>query len=257
MLDGVHCHPRAQGYWQPISLLDGISFRAEWGQSIGVLGRSGSGKTTLAMVASGLLKPDRGVVLIHGKPPATRRLASFVHNHPSVQMVFQNPYDSFNPASTVVSFFERILRLKRGSDRWLDGVSSSIESLGLPESMLARRPSELSGGQCQRASLALCLASGASCLVLDEPTSMLDQIARSQIISLLRTLHMESSRTFLTLSHDFDLLEKTCDELVVLDEGRIVEQGETSRVIQRPDHVTTRSLIRAAKRLRAIAIREP
>lgn len=245
------------------SLIDDLSLEIHHGETFGIMGSSGSGKTTLAYLIGGLLRPSNGLALLFGRPAVRSVQRTRGTCRRLVQIVFQNPYDSFNPNTSVASYFERSLRLRRGSEEWAMRVESAVRAVDLESDQLSKRPSKLSGGQCQRAGLAFAMASEAQILILDEPSSMLDGKTRLEIFGVLGALRSDRSRTIVIMSHDLVLLQAYCDRVAVLDQGRIIQSGTTSEVwASAGEHPATWRLVEASTTLisntrRALSDSEP
>lgn len=192
------------------------------GQVLGIVGPSGCGKTVLSYVLGGFARPSEGAVELMtpqagALTPGLRRRGAW-----PVQLVFQNPYDAFNPHSRLIDYAMRLSAGAKQSDT-LSSFESRANALGIHREMLERKPSQLSGGQCQRASIALALAWRPSLLVLDEPTSMLDTASRSQVVDALATHSTFRENATIIASHDFGLLSRTCDRLAMFHNNAIVE----------------------------------
>ncbi|MBQ9492447.1 MAG: ABC transporter ATP-binding protein [Oscillibacter sp.] len=214
-------------------VLHDVSFDVGRNEIVGLVGESGTGKSTLARVILGMLKPARGEV--------TRRT-----EYP--QMIFQDPYSSLNPAYPVAWILEEPLRLDGVRDvperRRL--VREMLARVGLPDECLTARPAELSGGQRQRVCIAAALLRRPKFLIADEPVSALDVTIQAQILTLLKTLRDEFDLSFLFISHDLNVVYQLCDRVLVMKQGRLVEEGTVAEVFARPRHPYTRELLAAA-----------
>ena len=197
--------------------VDGASISLQKGKTLGLLGQSGSGKSTLGQMMVGLLKPDSGELLFHGKllsypirGQARRR----------IQILFQHPEVSFNPQLTLrQSLVEPFKLMGKPFD---DGaILSVIEPFGLHAEHLARYPGELSGGELQRAALARVTVLEPEMILLDEPTSMLDVITQAQMIDFLRRYQQQHQTAYLFITHSTALAEQFCDEIVNMEDGRL------------------------------------
>lgn len=208
------------------------SFSVPEGRTLGIVGESGSGKTTLARMIVGVEHPDAGTLRWIGD----RR----------VQLVHQNPLGAFDPRWTV----GRSLReaLEAGGvphAQRAARVTALLAEVDLDPALAARRPIALSGGQRQRAAIARALAADPEVLVLDEPVSALDPSVRERILRLLARLQEERGLTMILVSHDLDVVGAVADEILVMQDGRIVEQGATGEVFAAPQHPFTRELLEA------------
>ncbi|MHB8891390.1 MAG: ABC transporter ATP-binding protein [Candidatus Limnocylindrales bacterium] len=228
-----------------------VSFTIEPGQNTGLVGESGSGKSTLIKLLLGLMRPTSGRVLYDGIPLNLGNRSQVRSFRRSVQTVFQDPYSSLDPRQRVgriVGEPVRSLRMARGhaADEL---VAQALESVGLPADAASRYPHEFSGGQRQRIAIARAIVSRPRVLLADEPVSALDVITRSQVIALLAELGPSRDLTVLMVSHDLGVVGALCQRTIVLQGGRIVEQGTTSRVLGAPSETYTRRLLAAVPRL--------
>jgi len=228
--------------------LDNVSIEVQKGQSLGIVGESGSGKSTLARVIMGLVKPLRGDVRLHGSSILRRRGRPAVAAWSSVQMVFQNPYDSLNPRFRVFdSIAEPLRRHKLVPAAEISArVGELMEIVELDAKLAGRRPAQLSGGQCQRVGIARALSMNPELLIADEITSALDVTIQAQIIALLARLREEQHLSVLFISHDLALVRSFCDRVSVFRAGRVVESGPVRQVLEQPQEDYTRELIRSA-----------
>ncbi|MEU4571245.1 ABC transporter ATP-binding protein [Nonomuraea sp. NPDC023979] len=227
--------------------VDGVSFSLREGETLGVVGESGSGKTTLARLALGLLEPDDGRVTLLGRPwsgmpeRARRPLRS------RVQLVSQDPLGSFDPRHTVGRLVAEPLGLPRRERR--DRVLDLLERVGLPPELAARHPRELSGGQRQRVAIARALGPRPDVLICDEPVSALDVSVQAQVLDLLADLQAEYGTAMLFISHDLGVVHHVSHRVLVMKDGRAVEEGEAGQVLTRPAHPYTRALVAAVPKL--------
>ncbi|MEU6413234.1 ABC transporter ATP-binding protein [Microbispora sp. NPDC046933] len=228
--------------------VDDVSFRLHAGETLGVVGESGSGKTTLARLALGLLAPDAGEVTLRGGPwsalPERRRRPL----RPAVQVIAQNPLDSFDPRHTVgrlVADPLSALPKRRRRER----AAELLGRVGLPPELLGRRPRELSGGQRQRVAIARALASRPEVLICDEPVSALDVSIQAQVLDLLAEIQAEDGTALLFISHDLGVVRHLSDRVMVMKDGRVVEEGDAGEVFHHPRHPYTRELLAAVPRL--------
>lgn len=203
--------------------VDGASISLQKGKTLGLLGQSGSGKSTLGQMMVGLLKPDSGELFFHSKllsypirGQARRR----------IQILFQHPEVSFNPQLTLrQSLVEPFKLMGKPFD---DGaILSVIEPFGLHAEHLARYPGELSGGELQRAALARVTVLEPEMILLDEPTSMLDVITQAQMIDFLRRYQQQHQTAYLFITHSTALAEQFCDEIVKMEDGRLLKERNT------------------------------
>ena len=208
---------RIAGY---VRALDGVSFDIRRGETLGVVGESGSGKSTIARAVTGLVKPTAGSFRLGG----------------SVAMVFQDPLGSLNPRMTV----REILREVTG-----EPPEKLLETVGLPVDALGRYPHEFSGGQRQRICIARAVAVKPQLLICDEAVSALDLSVRSQVLELIKKLKDDLDLSVLFITHDIGVVNYIADSVLVMNRGRIVEQGGCREVLHDPQDDYTRRLIAA------------
>lgn len=226
--------------------VDGVSFELAPGAHLGIVGASGSGKSTLVRLVAGLEGPDAGTVTLDGEPVLglSRRRARRLHAR--MQIVFQDHSDAFDPHLPVGSSlleFGTSLGLSRRQAR--SRACELAGRVGLDVRLLDRRPAGLSGGQRQRAAMARALMPGPEVLLCDEVTSALDMSTQRQVVELLREITRGVSLVFVT--HDLALLPPLCEEVMVMDQGRVVDRGPTAQVIAHPRHPCTRLLVDSAR----------
>ncbi|MCR5675824.1 MAG: ABC transporter ATP-binding protein [Lachnospiraceae bacterium] len=225
------------GYGRGRQILHDISFELYPGEILGLAGESGSGKSTLAKAVLGLVGVTSGIVEKHDLMPA---------------MVFQDPYGSLNPARTIEWILTEALtkgragRFPGGRQTLRQRAAEALAQVELPESFLERRPSELSGGQRQRVAIAEALIGRPNLLIADEPVSALDVTVQAQIIALLEKLRRETGVTILLIAHDLRVIYRVCDRVLIMRDGRIVEQGDVERIYFDPQESYTGELLAAA-----------
>ncbi|BBF44286.1 oligopeptide transport system permease protein OppB [Lachnospiraceae bacterium KM106-2] len=209
-----------------------VSLSLKSGETLGIVGESGSGKTTLAKTFLGLISDYEGTVDLCG-------------HHP--QMVFQDPYSSLNPAKRIEFLLEEPLRLQKNLSKQQrkEKVEEILSKVGLDGSYADRYISRLSGGQRQRVAIACAILTGSKVLLLDEPVSALDVTIQEQILVLLRELKKEYQLSYLFISHDLNVVYNFCDRVVVMKDGRIVEEGSRLEIYHRPKQEYTKELIAA------------
>ncbi len=219
-----------------VQALARVSFDVKEGECFGIVGESGSGKSTIAKALTRLVVPSGGHILFRGGDINRLKGVGLSTYRRSVQMVFQNPFDSLNPAMTVVDAIAEPLR-RHGISRAAEARRRALgmmRQVELPEEFAHRRPRQLSGGQCQRVGIARALILDPEVLVADEITSALDVTIQAQIIRLVARLRRERNLTVIYISHDLDVVRKLCDRIAVFRTARLVETGETSTVLDQP-----------------------
>ena len=231
-----------------VQAVDSISFSLARRELLGIVGESGSGKSTVAKLLTGLHLPTSGSILLDGKDITHTRGKERRTLYTRIQMVFQDASGSFNPRRTIGAMIgETICRLCTPDERDTKRrVAELLAEVGLPATYADRYPHEMSGGECQRAAIARAMAVHPEILVCDEATSALDVSVQAKIISLLLHLQREHGMSLLFISHDLPLVSSIADRVLIMQNGRIVEQGTTSRVLREPSEEYTRNLLRAA-----------
>jgi len=224
--------------------LDDVSFTLESGRTIGLVGQSGSGKSTIAKILTQLETPTSGEIRLDGAP-IPRRGRGLRSYRQQLRMVFQDPFASLNPYHSIRYHIERPLRLddvvpKQQTEREVRRLLERVQLV--PDTVIDRRPHELSGGQRQRVAIARALASRPHLLVADEPVSMLDVSIRLGVLNLLADLQREEGLGVLYITHDLATARHFSDEVIVLNQGRIVERGPADDVILNPQNAYTREL---------------
>lgn len=237
-------------------VLRGVCLKVPAGGSVGLVGESGSGKSTLVRCILGLEKPDAGEIFFKGEPLNQQSKAA--SNKGQIQPIFQNPTSSLNPRRKVWQIIAEPLvvhsRLSAAERR--SEVDRLLDLVGLPRGFAQRYPGQLSGGQCQRVSIARAVALRPALIIADEATSALDVIVQHQIIRLLLTLRAEFGITMLFVSHNLAVTNIVCDEIAVMYKGEIVESGPAARVIGEPSSGYTRNLVKSVPVLTVPHLRE-
>lgn len=216
---------------QKQKVLEDVNFTLYENEILGLVGESGCGKTTLSKAILGFIKPEEGEIIHYTKNP---------------QMVFQDPFSSLNPSKKIGWILEEPLRMQKiPKEIRRQRVEEMAEKTGLTKEHLKRRPKELSGGQRQRVSIALALLQGAGFIIADEPVSALDVTIQKQILELLNEVQQEMKLSILFISHDLNVIYQICDRVMVMKEGRILEQGTVEEVFEHPQAEYTKELLDA------------
>jgi peptide/nickel transport system ATP-binding protein len=230
--------------------VDGISFSVHRGESVGLVGESGCGKSTTSSMVMRLIDTSDGSIVFDGQDIGAIPAKKFARLplRKRIQMVFQDPTDSLNPRFTAArAIADPILRL--GDIRGRKAVRALCEELatrvGLPLELLDRFPHQLSGGQKARVGIARAIALNPDLVILDEPTAALDVSVQAVVLNLLQDLKEQLGMSYLFVSHDLNVVRLLCDRVIVMQAGRIVEQGPTEQVLFAPAAQYTRDLLAA------------
>jgi ABC-type microcin C transport system duplicated ATPase subunit YejF len=227
-----------------VEALRGVSLELHAGRSLGVVGESGSGKSTLARIAMELEAPSSGRVEFMGRDLHRLSPTELRAARRGFQMVFQDPYGSLDPRMTVGRIVAEPLALDGDVPRER-AVTEALDAVGLRAADAHKYPHEFSGGQRQRIAIARALITKPKLIVADEPVSALDVSVQAQVLNLLIELQQRYGVTYLLISHDLAVIDHVCDEVVVMQHGRIVERGNSATLFRAPQHPYTRALIAA------------
>ncbi|MFJ5113353.1 ABC transporter ATP-binding protein [Streptomyces sp. NPDC088551] len=235
-------------------VLHDVSLDITAGRSLGLVGESGAGKTTVLRLLLGLTRPTSGRILFDGDELRLRDREQMRRFRRGVQSVFQDPYSSLDPrqrVSGIVAEPLRSLGLSRPAARGAEDprVAAALEAVGLPADAARRYPHEFSGGQRQRIAIARATVCDPRVLLADEPVSALDVTTRVRIVDLLVELKETRGLTIAMVSHDLSVVAALCERTAVLENGRVVEQGDTTAVLGSPSHPYSRRLIASVPRL--------
>ena len=206
----------------------GVSFTLKEGEILGIVGESGSGKSTIAKTIIGLEQPSEGEI---------------IRANVSVQMVFQDAVGSLNPRMTVRQTLAEVLKIRRAT-KYTD-PKQLLDLVGLSAAVLDQYPREMSGGQCQRISVARALACEPRVLIADEPVSALDVSVQARVLNLLRDLRRDLGLSILLIAHDLAVVKNVCDRICVMERGLFVDVGDAAEVFSHPKSEYTRHLLSA------------
>lgn len=228
-----------------VQAVRGVDIVLKKGEILGVLGESGSGKSTLLRMLLCLEKPDQGEVFFEGQKISGLPERKIKFFRRKVQAIFQDPYFSLDPRMKVRESLKEPFKILGMSDKfWMDSrISDLLAQVNLREHLLDRYPHELSGGECQRVSIARALASEPEFLLCDEPVSSLDVLVRAEILNLFLRLQSEKKIAILFVSHDLRVIRHLSDRVVVMRDGEVCEEGDRQKVYSSPQHPYTRSLL--------------
>jgi len=231
--------------------LDAVSLTLARGESLAVVGESGSGKSTLARTILALEKPDAGKVHFLGRDIFALTAAELRALRRHAQMVFQDPYGSLDPRRKVGWIVAEPLDVLESvaADERRQRIAEALTSVGLKESDAGKFPHEFSGGQRQRIAIARALITRPDLIVADEAVSALDVSVQAQVLNLFMDLREKFGLSYLFISHDLAVVRQVADRVVVLREGKIVEEGVTEAVFRDPSHAYTRALLAAVPRI--------
>lgn len=241
-------------------LAEGISFEMDKGDRLGLIGESGSGKSITALALLGLLPGSMkvsGRIVLAGTEVITSPEHELVKLRGSkAAMVFQEPLSALDPLMRVGRQIEGPLKLHRGltGEAAQREVRALLERVKLPgpDRIAASFPHELSGGQRQRIAIAIALACKPELLIADEPTTALDVTVQAEVLSLLDELVAEEGMSLVFITHDLPVISRVVRRLIVMQDGRIVEEGPTTQIIGSPRHTNTRKLIEAARQVSVV-----
>ncbi|MGX9571934.1 ABC transporter ATP-binding protein [Mesorhizobium sp. f-mel] len=243
----------------PIRAVDDVSFSIDPGQSVALVGRSGCGKSTLARMILALDGPTSGTIRFRGEVITGKSEAELKPARRDMQVVFQDPYGSFDPRQKVEKLVAEplhVLEKKPTNTERREMVAKVLHEVGLSPRDMDKYPHEFSGGQRQRLSIARAIITRPKLVVADEPVSALDVSIRAQILDLLAELNQKLGVAYLFITHDLTVARAITDQVMVMYDGRIVERGRTSEVLDHPQSEAAKALVAAAPDLhRAIARR--
>ena len=213
-----------------VKAVDGVSFELHCGETLGVVGESGSGKSTVARVITGLQKPTDGSFELRGK----------------VAMVFQDPLGSLNPRMTIRAILQEAISQRQSNKQTIEQL---LQMVGLDAAALDKYPHEFSGGQRQRICIARAIAAKPELLICDEAVSALDLSVRAQILELLEDLKRKLGLSLLFITHDLGVVQHIADRVVVMNRGKIIEEGPCGQVLKAPREEYTRYLLSSVPKI--------
>ncbi len=240
---------RVVGY---VKAVDGVSFSVPQGKTVGLVGESGSGKTTIGRAIARLLRITSGSIHYQGEQISGLSRSEFMPYRRRLATIFQDPFNALNPRMTVAEIIGEPLQIHfrdLSTRARRERCAELLERVGLTAKQLDRYPHEFSGGQRQRIGIARALAAEPEFIICDEPVSALDISVQAQIINLLQDLQEELGLTYLFIAHDLAVVEHISDYVLVMTEGKIVEQASADQIYQSPKHEYTRKLLAAVPTL--------
>ena len=237
-----------------VKAVDGVDIIVRQGRTVGLVGESGSGKTTMAMALL-RLESSKGLICFNEGRIDKSNLKQIRPLRREMQLVFQDPFSSLSPRMAIGQIIEEGLRLHKlvgnGYDERRAVISEALQEVGLPPEAQDRYPHEFSGGQRQRIAIARAIVLKPKLIVLDEPTSALDMSVKAQIIDLLRDLQDRHGLAYLFISHDLKVVRALADELIVMQNGKVIEKGPAAQIFQNPVEDYTKVLIAASLNIEA------
>ncbi|MFD2646226.1 ABC transporter ATP-binding protein [Devosia albogilva] len=241
------------GFFKPdffeLKAVDNLDIKLMRHETLGIVGESGSGKTTFGQALIRLINNQGGQIWFDGEPIHDKSRAAMRPLRSRMQIVFQDPFASLNPRMSIRQIIEEGLIVNgigANSRERVDRVRQALRDAGMPDTILQRFPHEFSGGQRQRIAIARAIALEPEFILLDEPTSALDLSVQAQIIDLLRKLQDEKGLSYLFISHDLKVVRALCHRVMVMQRGKIVEEGPVADVLTNPQTEYTARLVRAA-----------
>ncbi|QSR89667.1 ABC transporter ATP-binding protein [Methylacidiphilum caldifontis] len=233
---------------QFVKAVDEVSFKIKKGQTVGLVGESGSGKTTIGRTIVKLQDPTAGSILFEGEPIHHLSQRQFRPYRKKIQMIFQDPHNSLNPRLNIEAILREPLDIHfpgMTKNQKREKIVDLLEKVGLKADHIFRYPHEFSGGQRQRIGIARAIAVNPQLIICDEPVSALDVSVQAQIINLLLDLQEELKLSYLFISHDLAVVEYVSDYVLVLNKGKIVEEGIPEEIYKHPKDEYTKKLISA------------
>jgi dipeptide transport system ATP-binding protein len=232
------------GRTSPVNANKDISLKLEKGKTLAIVGESGSGKTTLARQIIGIENPTSGSIELDGKKLRFNHRADKKKRFTNIRMIFQDPYESLNPNIRIGHALEQplIINTKLSSKQRKQKISDTLIKVGLQPEHQFRYPHMFSGGQRQRIAIARAIILEPRIIIADEPLSSLDVSIQAQILNLMQTLQEEMNISYIFISHDLNVVEHIADSIMVMYQGKVVEQGSVSQIFDEPLHPYTQAL---------------
>ena len=228
-----------------IKALDNISVSIKKGITLAVVGESGSGKSTLAKSLIRLIELDKGSITFKNRNMRAINGSDLKKARKNIQMIFQDPYASLNPRMRIIKIMEEPLQIHGIGDSvsQYSKILSMIKRVGLVEEDLSKYPHQFSGGQRQRIGIARALILEPELVICDEPVSALDVSVQAQIVQLLKSLQKEFGLTYLFITHDLRIVRHIANEVIVMKDGKLIEQGKTDIIFRKPKNKYTKELL--------------
>jgi ABC-type glutathione transport system ATPase component len=235
---------------KPFRALKGVSLDIQHGETVGLVGESGSGKTTIGRAVLGLAPVTEGAIRFNGRDISHLSRSERRALSSDLNVVFQDPYTSLNPAMTIEQILTEPLTVRKVAKKEAtQRVRGLLEQVHLPANAAHRLPREFSGGQRQRVAIARALAPEPTLIVCDEPVSALDVSVQAQVLNLLKRLQADLGLSYLFIAHDLNVVRYMSDEVCVMNRGEIVERGDGDALFADPRHPYTQALVGAVRHL--------
>ncbi|WP_162255780.1 ATP-binding cassette domain-containing protein [Liquorilactobacillus vini] len=227
--------------------VNNVSFNLNSGKILGVVGESGCGKSTLARMISRLIEPTAGKIFFEDTDITNLKSNKLKSFRKDLQMIFQDPYASIDPRKRIIDIMTEPLRIYGIGDKksQVEKANKMLEKVGLSSGYDRRFPHELSGGQCQRVNIGRALMLDPKVIICDEPVSALDVSIQAQVINLLLDLQKQLNLTYIFISHDLSVVRYFCDDVLVINSGKIVERGCAEKIYENPQNDYTKKLLSA------------
>lgn len=229
-----------------IQAVKDVSFSIPQGKTLGIVGNSGCGKSTIARLIAGLIQPDSGQILLDGKD--VKSFHTRKQRSRQIQLIFQHPENALDPSMRICdSLLEplRIHHICKTKEEMESKLAEIMELTHIEEELLSRYPHQISGGEAQRVCLGRMVMLKPKLVILDEPTSMLDVSVQAYIMNLLKELQERQGFTYFIISHDLEVLSWISDEILIMNDGKIIERGEPEKIFSCPEQPFTRNLVEA------------